>query len=92
MQLIGLMQRYDFTGLNLSLRNLEDKAMVDAPQDLNPPALKDRVERGELGISTGKGFYDYQGKSAQEMQRKRDAELWRVMASLGDLVLDPKPL
>lgn len=29
------------------------------PKDLPPPALKDKIERGELGVKTGKGFYTY---------------------------------
>lgn len=92
MQIVGLMQRYDFTGLNLSQRNLEDRAIVDAPADLAPAPLVERVARGELGVSTGKGFYDYAGRSTLEMQRLRDANLWRVVDGLGDLVSDPRPL
>lgn len=92
MQLLGLMQRYDFTGLNLSLRNLADRAIVDAPQDLEPAPLTERVARGELGVSTGKGFYDYAGRSVLDLQRERDAGLWQVVQGLGDLLSDPKPL
>lgn len=92
MQILGLMQRYDFTGLNLSLRNLEDRAIVDAPINLAPPSLVDRVGRGELGVTTGKGFYDYQGRSLAEMQRLRDTKLWQVVKGVGDLVSDPRPL
>lgn len=92
MQVVGLMQRYDFSGLNLSQRNLQDPAFVDAPVDRAPAPLVERVARGELGVSTGKGFYDYAGRSTLDMQRLRDASLWRVMDGLGDLVTDPRPL
>lgn len=92
MQLLGLMQRYDFTGLNLSLRNLADRAIVDAPQDLEPAPLTERVARGELGVGTGKGFYDYGDRSVLEMQRARDAGLWQVVQGLGKLLSNPKPL
>lgn len=92
MQIIGLMQRYDFAGLNLSQRNLQDRAIVDAPVNLAPAPLVDRVARGDLGVSTGKGFYDYAGRSTLEMQRLRDTSLWRVVDGLGDLVSDPRPL
>lgn len=92
MQILGVMQRYDFTGLGLSLRNLADPAMTDAPVDLSPTPLRDRVERGDLGVSSGRGFYHYEGRSTLEMQRQRDQALWRVVHGLGDLVLDPKPL
>ncbi|GAA5232761.1 3-hydroxyacyl-CoA dehydrogenase family protein [Verticiella sediminum] len=92
MQLLGLMQRYDYTGLTLSLRNLADPAMTDAPLDTQPAALVERVERGELGVSSGKGFYDYHGRSLIELQRERDEKLWRIMRSLGDFAQDPKPI
>ena len=29
------------------------------PKDHPPQALKDKIDRGELGVKTGKGFYDY---------------------------------
>jgi 3-hydroxybutyryl-CoA dehydrogenase len=29
------------------------------PRDLPPTALKEKIERGELGLKTGKGFYDW---------------------------------
>jgi 3-hydroxybutyryl-CoA dehydrogenase len=92
MQLLGVMQRYDFTGLGLSLRNLADPDMVDAPIDLAPTPLRERVDRGDLGVSSGKGFYDYEGRSMLEMQRQRDRKLWQIMTGLSDLVLTPKPL
>ena len=92
MQILGVMQRYDFTGLGLSLRNLAEPAMAVAPIDLSPAPLRGRVERGDLGVASGRGFYDYQGRSTLELQRQRDRTLWRVVHGLDDLVLDPKPL
>ena len=86
------MQRYDFSGLHLSQRNLQDADFVDAPVDRAPAPLAERVARGELGVSTGKGFYDYAGRSTLEMQRLRDESLWQVMEGLGNLVTDPRPL
>jgi len=32
------------------------------PNDKPPQALKEMVDRGELGVKTGKGFYDYRSK------------------------------
>lgn len=92
MQMLGLMQRYDFTGLGLSLRNLENPQMVDAPVDLSPRILRERVERGELGIATGRGFYDYGVRDRLTLQRERDKKLWAAVAALGDAVGDPKPI
>jgi len=29
------------------------------PKDSPPPAFKDKIEKGELGVKTGRGFYEY---------------------------------
>lgn len=92
MQVLGLMQRYDFTGLHLSLRNLQDPEIVDAPLDRTPELLCERVRCGELGVSTGKGFYDYDGRSPVELQSERDRRLWSIARAVPDLLFDPKPI
>ena len=92
MQVLGLMQRYDYTGLGLSLRNLADPRFEDAPVNLRPDALQQRVDKGELGVATGKGFYDYAGRGALELQHARDVRLWQVVRALGELVTDPRPI
>lgn len=92
MQILGLMQRYDFTGLGLSMRNLENPGMVDAPVDLAPELLKERIDRGHLGVTTGSGFYDYGQRDVLTLQRERDRQLWEVMQALGDKAQAPKPI
>jgi len=44
-----------------------------------PPALADRVERGDLGVKTGKGFYDYEGTSEEEILKRRDYRLMLLL-------------
>ena len=34
--------------------------------------IRDMVERGELGAKSGKGFYDWSGRSIDEHMKKRD--------------------
>lgn len=92
MQVLGIMQRYDYTGLNLSLRNLADPDIVDAPVNRYPALLQERVARGDLGVASGKGFYDYAGRSTLQLQRERDLRLWQVMHGLAELATDPKPI
>ena len=41
-----------------------------------PSMLKGYVERGELGVKTGKGFYGYPGRSAEKLIRERDQRLY----------------
>lgn len=79
MLVLGVMQRYDFTGLDLSARNLENADFVDAPVDMAPRSLVERVAAGDLGVKSGRGFYDYAGMSPLEAAQRRDAALWQVV-------------
>jgi 3-hydroxybutyryl-CoA dehydrogenase len=44
-----------------------------------PPALADRVERGDLGVKTGKGFYDYTGTTERDILARRDYRLMLLL-------------
>ena len=81
MMLLGLVQRYDFTGLDLSARNLQNKAFLEAPVDNETKSLFSRVEKGDLGVKTGKGFYDYSGKKLEEILKERDSYLLKIFES-----------
>jgi len=74
MMVLGLMQRYD-----LSARNLQDKEFFDPPLDNEPEPLVSRVKKGDLGVKTGRGFYDYGDREIEEILKERDAHLSRVL-------------
>lgn len=82
MMVLGLVQRYDFTGLDLSARNLADESFFDPPIDNNPPALASKIERGDLGVKTGRGFFDYSDRDLSEVLKERDRYLLRVVENL----------
>jgi len=83
---LGLVQRYDFTGLDLSYANLQNPTFVEAPLDNQPRSLKERVERGELGVKTGRGFFDYDARPLEEILRERDVALIKVFEQVKDLI------
>ena len=41
--------------------------------------IAERVERGDLGMKSGRGFYDWPGDSAAQLHRKLNTELIRLM-------------
>ncbi len=56
MMLLGLVQRYDFTGLDLSAKNLENQEFTEAPADNRPRSLFRLVEKGRPGCQVRKRF------------------------------------
>lgn len=83
---LGLVQRYDFTGLDLSYGNLQDSNYREAPATNQPRVLTELVERGDLGVKSGRGFFDYDGEELVDVLRRRDERLLRVFAELRDLI------
>jgi len=39
----------------------------------------EKVKRGELGLKSGKGFYDYHGQSKEQIIEKRDRNLLKQL-------------
>jgi 3-hydroxyacyl-CoA dehydrogenase len=84
--ILGVVQRYDFTGLDLSLGNLRGSDYPEPPADDSPRSLVDHVERGELGVKSGKGFFDYGGRDLTEILGARDDALIDVFSRFKDLI------
>lgn len=82
-QVLGFVRRYDFTGLDLSLANLQNPHYVESARDDAPRSLVDRVRRGELGVKSGSGFYDYGGRGLEEILAERDDALIRAFTEAG---------
>jgi len=83
---LGFVQRYDFTGIDLSYGNLQNKAFVEAPIDNNPHSLVELMEKGDLGVKTGKGFFDYTDRPLEKVLKERDAALIKVFEDVKDLI------
>lgn len=72
---LGIFEHADLVGLDL-VHTLHSYMLADLDAQTGPNAvLTERVQRGDLGLKTGRGFYDWSVKSAAEVLKARDAEL-----------------
>ena len=87
---LGICKRIDFGGVDMTANNYINKSytMPENGDEL-PKALKDLVDQGDLGIKTGKGFYDYTGMNIDELKTKRDKQLFEVFRLEKKFLNDP---
>jgi 3-hydroxybutyryl-CoA dehydrogenase len=76
--ILGVVQRYDFAGIDLAHQFMKNPSIHLASEDKPPEALKRLVDRGHLGVKSGRGFYDYSGKKMEEIMRDRDMKLIKL--------------
>jgi len=69
--IVGVMQTFDFQGLDMLLAYQQNVGKVYS-------FVEERVKKGACGAKSGKGIYDYQGRSEVEILKKRD-ELYLKM-------------
>jgi 3-hydroxybutyryl-CoA dehydrogenase len=82
MIVVGICQRIDFGGLDLSARTILQAPEQSTPVDYKPRKLLEMVQEGALGVKSGRGFYDYTGKTEAEMYHQRDIRLLKLLKLL----------
>lgn len=77
---IGPMEAEDFIGLDTAHRvsNIVYPELSNAATA--SPGLGEKVGRGELGVKSGKGWYDYSGRSLEDIYAERDSKLMRQLS------------
>jgi 3-hydroxyacyl-CoA dehydrogenase len=64
---LGPMEAEDMIGLDTSARVSARMFKVLSNRTEPSPKLLEKVDKGELGIKSGKGWYDYSGKTREEI-------------------------
>jgi len=82
MMVVGVVKRIDFGGLDLTARNLEKSLFPSIPLEYKPKKIFELVKQGHYGVKTGKGFFDYKGRTEAEVCKERDIKLIRMFKSL----------
>jgi 3-hydroxybutyryl-CoA dehydrogenase len=82
---IGPLQTMDMGGLDLIHKGMKYLyPFIDRSVDVQE-ILREKVERGELGLKTGKGFFEYEEKKALALSRhskERDKKLLYLLKTL----------
>jgi 3-hydroxybutyryl-CoA dehydrogenase len=85
MPILGLVRRMDFTGLDLSQKIIRNR-LYEPPQPQGKSKSVDQLmAQGKLGVKSGRGFYDYGGRSTEEIMKERDIKLIRLREFLREL-------
>ena len=79
----GPLEQRDLGGLDLHVA-LAGELWPYLDKSAGPFSMvKEMVERGELGLKTGKGFYDWSGADEDAVRTEKYEALLKLMASLG---------
>lgn len=80
MGVTGLILQKDISGLQITAKT--HRELVPTFYHTRTPCalLQDMVKRGELGVSTGKGFYDWKGRDMAALKAKWADKLKRILA------------
>jgi 3-hydroxybutyryl-CoA dehydrogenase len=83
--ILGLVKRMDFTGLDLTQKILSNATYKVPPQTTQSKTVNQLVSQGKLGIKTGRGYYEYGGRSTEEIMKERDIKLIKLREFLKEM-------
>ncbi len=86
---LGLCKRMDFGGLAMTGNNFKNHSYTMPPEKDMPVSLAKHLDKGELGVKTGKGFYDYTGVDMDALMAKRDKQLFEAFRLEKKFMDDP---
>jgi 3-hydroxyacyl-CoA dehydrogenase len=86
---LGICKRVDFGGVDMTANNFINKSYTMPPEVDIPRTLKEKLDKGELGLKSGKGLYDYTGIDKKELLAKRDKQLFEVFKLAKKFMDDP---
>ena len=75
----GIFEHMDMAGLDLALSVVEYVTQDLYNEPRAPQYFRDLVSSGNLGAKTGRGFYDWSVKNADDVKRQRDEFLIEVL-------------
>ena len=86
---LGICKRIDFGGIDMTANNIKNKSYSFPSYDTMPKCMQEHLDKGELGLKTGKGFYDYTGQDIDAIKAHRDKQLFEVFKLAKKFMSDP---
>ena len=82
LSVIGVLETMDMAGLDLMFKGTKYLFNFIENSTEPPKILKEKVEKGELGIKTGKGFFTYGDAISSQKTQYRDKKLLKILKEL----------
>jgi 3-hydroxybutyryl-CoA dehydrogenase len=82
MCITGLLEQKDIGGLEMHANAQRSIVPSLSHTGVPSPYLQNMVARGDVGLRSGKGFYDWTGRDPAEVQRNANQRLLRLLAFL----------
>ena len=82
MCITGLLEQKDLAGLEIHAQAQRSIVPTLAHTGVPSPFLQDMVARGDVGVRSGRGFYDWRGRDTAAIQRSASDRLRRLLAYL----------
>lgn len=83
---LGHMRKADYTGIEMMRNALASRAYTPPPQNGRSDTVDRLIAEGRTGVRAGAGFYDYGGKSAEELFELRDVKLLKMKKAIQEIV------
>lgn len=82
---IGNLEAYDMVGLETMVA-VENRIFKDLSNAAGPSRqLTTKVDKGDLGLKTGRGWFDYSGRKIEDVLEDQNRRLLRQLATFRDL-------
>jgi 3-hydroxybutyryl-CoA dehydrogenase len=85
MPALGVVARADFAGLKLEQRALANHTYTPPRPNGYCETLDALLPKGRDGLMSGKGFFDWEGRSPKELFRERDRKLIALKRAMRDI-------
>jgi len=82
---LGQLQKIDYTGLDVAQKVFESRSVGNSTAISRCRTLDKLVSEGSIGVTAGKGFYNYDGQTPDQLYRKRDLDLLALRRSMAQL-------